>query len=166
MIDTYLFLPDNLMAVLYEEQKIIQSILDFPFKTAFPLFKTTNKTTNEPTNKANKNFKKIIVLPPIAHNGFIIRPCCEAESDLLKNKNKENQKNASTVSGFVLGNAGSKAERVISHLDILKKEAKTKKQVFETLSAKAWYYAEIDILKENNFGACDWMILKKFWVKP
>ncbi len=159
MIGTYLFLPDNLMAVLYEEQKIIQSILDFPFKTAFPSFKTTNKITN----KTTKNFKKIIVLPPVAHNGFIIRPCCESEGDLVINENSENQENASAVSGFVLGNARSEAEKVISQLDILKKKAK--KPVFETLRAKAWYYAEIDILNENNFGACDWMILKKSWLK-
>ncbi len=134
MIDTYLFLPDNLMAILYEEQKLIQTLLAFPFKMPFPMFKTTQK------------FSRLIVHPPIAVDGLIIRPCGESLTD-----------------AFILGDAKTEADFVIERLNDLK--AKSKKAVFTELTCKAWYYAEVDVKQAEQCSACEWTVLSKKWVK-
>ena len=64
-----LFLPDNLMAVLYEEQRLIQGILDFPFRKTIPLFKT------------KKDFDVLTVFPPVLSGTCVLRPCGSADSD-------------------------------------------------------------------------------------
>ncbi len=147
MIDTYLFLPDNLMAILYEEQRLIQTLLTIPFKTPFPMF------------KSSQEFSKLIIRPPIAVDGLIIRPSIEND----KYFTPENSKTKSFTAGFILGDAKSEADLVIEKLNSLK--AKSKKTVFSELTCKAWYYAEIDFKQAESDSACEWTVLSKKWVK-
>ncbi len=148
MIDSYLFLPDNLMAILYEEQKLIQSLLDFPFKMPFPMFKTTQK------------FSKLIVYPPIATDGLIIRPCAGSSCEHF---NDESPKLKNLTEGFILGDAKAEADSVMERLNELK--AQSKRAVFTELTCKAWYYAEVDFSQAEQDSACEWDILSKKWVK-
>ena len=62
MIETCIFLPDNLMTILYEEQKLIQSLLPFPFRNRIPVFNSKRK------------FDYIKIYPPI------VRPCNSPDS--------------------------------------------------------------------------------------
>ncbi len=144
MIDSYLFLPDNLMTVLYEEQKLIQSLLDFPFKTAFPMFKTV------------KTFSSLIVHPLVSVDGLIIRPCSESSEP------------KDFRDAFILGDAKNLAEEVLLKLDELKQtelKMHSKRLLFSTLKSKAWYYAEIDFTEDADRNFYEWQILNKTWVK-
>lgn len=131
----YLFLPDNLTTILYEEQKLIQSLLSFPFRNYFPYFQT------------EKKFDFIIIYPPIIYDGFIIRPC----NDVL------------LAEGFVLGRAGEYADYIIDNLDNLKK--KTDIPVFSILKCKSWYYADAEFTQSENNGTGNWIIKNKTWQK-
>lgn len=137
MKETCLFLPDNLMALLYEEQKLIQSLLPFPFRKTIPLFKTKEK------------FKSILICPPILCGSFIVRPCNSSDSF---------ERNG----GFVLGDARDKAESIILKLESLK--PKTKLPVFSEISCRSWYYADVEFHEEKS-GLCTWSIKNKLWQK-
>ncbi|UTC77635.1 hypothetical protein E4O04_06340 [Treponema sp. OMZ 799] len=137
MKETCLFLPDNLMTVLYEEQKLIQSLLDFPFRKTIPFFKTKEK------------FDSLTIYPPILHNSLIVRPCNSIDSFELNG-------------GFVLGNARDKAESIILKLESLK--PKTKLSVFSEISCRSWYYADVEFHEEKS-GLCTWSIKNKLWQK-
>ena len=130
-----LFLPDNLMAVLYEEQRLIHGILDFPFRKTIPLFKT------------KKDFDVLTVFPPRNCGGLIIRPCTKSKSD----------------EGFVLGNARESGLFVMSMLNTLKQSTKT--AVFECLRCKSWYYADVEITEDPETHLVTWSIKNKRWHK-
>ena len=137
MTETCLFLPDNLMTVLYEEQKLIQSLLPFPFRKAIPLF------------KAREKFNSLTIYPPILSDTLIVRPCNSPDSFELNG-------------GFVLGDAGDQAETIILKLESLK--LKTKLPVFSILNCRSWYYADVEF-KEEKSGLCTWSIKNKVWQK-
>ena len=137
MTETYLFLPDNLMAVLYEEQKLIQSLVSFPFRKTIPLFKT------------KKKFDFITIYPPILSGSLIVRPCNSPDS-------------FEANGGFILGDAGAKAKTVFLQLKNLKQ--KTIIPVFSILNCSSWYYADIEF-KEEKTGLCTWKIKNKLWQK-
>ncbi|UTD12798.1 hypothetical protein HO345_07280 [Treponema denticola] len=137
MTETYLFLPNNLMAVLYEEQKLIQSLVSFPFRKTIPLFKT------------KKKFDSITIYPPILSGSLIIRPCNSPDS-------------FETNGGFILGDAGAKAKTVFLQLENLKQ--KTNLPVFSILRCRSWYYADVEF-KEEKSGLCTWKIKNKLWQK-
>ncbi|WP_253719220.1 MULTISPECIES: hypothetical protein [unclassified Treponema] len=136
-METWLFLPDNLMAILYEEQKLIQSFLPFPFRNAIPFFKTKEK------------FESLAIYPPILSGSLIVRPCNSPDSF------EEN-------GGFVLGDAANEAENIILKLESLK--PKTKLPVFSILNCRSWYYADVEFNEEKN-GLCTWCIKNKVWQK-
>ena len=140
-----LFLPDNLFASIIEEQALFQSLLSFPFRKIFPVFKTRN------------NFTSIKIYPPLAINGFIVRVC---NIDLCKTKIKKGQK----VEGFVLGYAGRKAQYLIDEIPQLKRTAR--EATFSILSAKSWYFADVEYKKIKDsyvwkIGNAEWQKQKK-----
>lgn len=137
MTETCLFLPDNLMAVLYEEQKLIQSLLPFPFRKTIPLFKTMEK------------FDYLTIYPPILSDSLIVRPCNSPDS-------------FETNGGFILGDAGAKAKTIFLQLENLKQ--KTNLPVFSILRCRSWYYADVEF-KEEKSGLCTWKIKNKVWQK-
>ena len=137
MTETYLFLPDNLMAVLYEEQKLIQSLVSFPFRKTIPLFKT------------KKKFDFITIYPPILSGSLIVRPCNSPDS-------------FEANGGFILGDAGAKEKTVFLQLKNLKQ--KTILPVFSILNCSSWYYADVEF-KEEKTGLCTWKIKNKVWQK-
>lgn len=136
-METCLFLPDNLMAVLYEEQKLIQSLVSFPFRKTIPLFKT------------KKKFDSITIYPPILSGSLIVRSCNSSDSFEVNG-------------GFILGDAGAKAKTVFLQLENLKQ--KTSQPVFSILSCRSWYYADVEF-KEEKSGLCTWKIKNKLWQK-
>jgi len=137
MIETYLFLPDNLMAVLYEEQKLIQSLVSFPFRKTIPLFKT------------KKKFDSLKIYPPILSGSLLVRPCNSPDS-------------FETNGGFILGDARDKAETIFLQLESLKQ--KTNLPVFSILSCRSRYYADVEFEEEKS-GLCTWKIKNKVWQK-
>lgn len=137
-----LFLPDNLFASIIEEQALFQSLLDFPFRRLFPIFKTEN------------NFDSLNIYPPIAISGFIVRVC---NVDLSKTKVKKGMK----IEGFVLGYAADKAQYLINEIPKLKMRARQAK--FSILSSKSWYFANVEYKKEKNNYV--WKIGKPKWQK-
>ena len=137
MTETCLFLPDNLMAVLYEEQKLIQSLLFFPFRKTIPLFKT------------KKKFDYFTIYPPILSGPLLVRPCNSPDS-------------FEANGGFILGDAGAKAKTIFLQLENLKQ--KTNLPVFSILSCRSWYYADVEF-KEEKSGLCTWEIKNKVWQK-
>ncbi|MGF7107654.1 hypothetical protein [Treponema pedis] len=138
MIERCLFLPDNLMAILSEEQRLIQSLLNFPFRKTVPVFKTSQEHS------------LIEILPPVSHKGLIIRPCV--------NSFKFNE-----IEGFVLGQADSFADYILSQINNLK--LKTLTPVFTVLRCKAWYYADFDFFEDETSGLCRWTVQNKVWKK-
>lgn len=137
MTETCLFLPDNLMAVLYEEQKLIQSLLPFPFRKTIPLFKT------------KKKFDSLTIYPPILSGHLLVRPCNSPDS-------------FEANSGFILGDAGENAKTIFLQLENLKQ--KTNLPVFSILRCRSWYYADVEF-KEEKSGLCTWKIKNKVWQK-
>ena len=137
MTETCLFLPDNLMAVLYEEQKLIQSLLPFPFRKTIPLFKTREK------------FESLTIYPPILSGHLLVRPCNSPDS-------------FEANGGFILGDAGAKAKTIFLQLENLKQ--KTNLPVFSILRCRSWYYADVEFKEEKN-GLCTWKIKNKVWQK-
>ena len=133
-----LFLPDNLMACMLEEQCLFQSLLQKPFRRIFPLFKTDSV------------FEKVVIYPPIAIKGYIVRPC---NVNVMKN-GFEGQK----LEGFVLGYAGNEAGRLIKEIPRLK--AKSRLKTFEALSSKSWYFADVFIKDKTS-----WTITNIRWQK-
>jgi hypothetical protein len=125
-----LFLPDNLMACMLEEQCLFQSLIKKPFRHIFPVFKTDNI------------FDKVVIYPPVAINGYIIRLC---NFDITK-KSFNGQK----LEGFVLGYAGKQASNLISEIPRLK--AKSRLKTFEMLSPKSWYFADIFIKNGTSWA--------------
>ena len=130
-----LFLPDNLMAVLYEEQRLIQGLLNFPFRKMIPLFKT------------EKDFEPVTVFPPVLSGTCVLRPCGSADSD----------------EGFILGDARSEGPYIMSMLDTLKQATKTR--VFSTLHCKSRYYADVEITEEPETNLVIWTVKNKGWHK-
>ncbi len=145
MIERCLFLPDNLTALLYEEQKLIQNLLDFPFRNTIPFFKT------------EKEFTSLAILPPLQKNGFIIRPCIDYLSckDIVE-KDME-------INGFVLGNAGKYADIVLAEIANLKKQ--TKLSIFTKQECRSWYYADVEIKKAESSELYYCIIRNKVWKK-
>ncbi len=137
MTETCLFLPDNLMAVLYEEQKLIQSLVSFPFRKTIPLFKTIEK------------FDSLTIYPPILSGSLIVRPCNSSDS-------------FETNGGFILGDARDEAETIFLQFENLKQ--KTSLPVFSILRCRSWYYADVEF-KEEKSGLCTWKIKNKVWQK-
>ena len=137
MTETCLFLPDILMAVLYEEQKLIQSLLPFPFRKTIPLFKT------------KKKFDSLTIYPPILSDSLLVRPCNSPDSF---------EANGS----FILGDAGENAKTIFLQLENLKQ--KTNLPVFSILRCRSWYYADVEF-KEEKSGLCTWKIKNKVWQK-
>lgn len=137
MTETCLFLPDNLMAVLYEEQKLIQSLLPFPFRKTIPLFKTMEK------------FDYLTIYSPILSGSLIVRPCNFPDP-------------FEANGGFILGDARNEAETIFLQLESLKQ--KTDLPVFSILSCRSWYYADVEF-KEEKSGLCTWKIKNKVWQK-
>ena len=137
MTETCLFLPDNLMAVLYEEQKLIQSLVSFPFRKTIPLFKTIEK------------FDSLTIYPPILSGSLLVRPCNSPDS-------------FEANGGFILGDAGAKAKTIFLQLESLKQ--KTDLSVFSILRCRSWYYADVEF-KEEKSGLCTWKIKNKVWQK-
>ena len=137
MTETCLFLPDNLMAGLYEEQKLLQSLLPFPFRKTIPLFKT------------KKKFDFITIYPPILSGSLIVRPCNSPDS-------------FEANGGFILGDAREKARIIFLKLESLKQ--KTNLPVFSILSCRSWYYANVEFNEEKS-GLCTWEIKNKVWQK-
>ena len=137
MMETCLFLPDNLMAVLYEEQKLIQSLLPFPFRKIIPLFKTMEK------------FDYLTIYPPILSDSLIVRPCNSSDS-------------FETNGGFILGDARDEAETIFLQFENLKQ--KTSLPVFSILRCRSWYYADVEF-KEEKSGLCTWNFKNKLWQK-
>lgn len=145
MIERCVFLPDNIMALLYEEQKLIQSLLDFPFRNTIPFFKT------------EKEFASIAVLPPVQQNGFIIRPCIDFIScKYITDKNMDTK-------GFVLGNAEKYADTVIAKIENLKE--RTKLPVFTKRECRSWYYADVEIKTPQSSELYYCLIRNKIWKK-
>ena len=136
-METCLFLPDNLMAVLYEEQKLIQSLVSFPFRKTIPLFKTIEK------------FDSLTIYPPILSGSLIVRPCNSSDS-------------FETNGGFILGDARDEAETIFLQFENLKQ--KTSLPVFSILRCRSWYYADVEF-KEEKSGLCTWKIKNKVWQK-
>ena len=136
-METCLFLPDNLMAVLYEEQKLIQSLVSFPFRKTIPLFKTIEK------------FDSLTIYPPILSGSLLVRPCNSPDS-------------FEANGGFILGDAGAKAKTIFLQLESLKQ--KTDLSVFSILRCRSWYYADVEF-KEEKSGLCTWKIKNKVWQK-
>ena len=137
MTETCLFLPDNLMAVLYEEQKLIQSLVSFPFRKTIPLFKT------------KKKFDSLTIYPPIFSGSLIVRPCNSSDS-------------FETNGGFILGDARDEAETIFLQFENLKQ--KTSLPVFSILRCRSWYYADVEF-KEEKSGLCTWNFKNKLWQK-
>ncbi|MGI5065281.1 hypothetical protein [Treponema putidum] len=137
MAETCIFLPDNLMTILYEEQKLIQSLLPFPFRKIIPIFKTREK------------FDSLIIYPPILSGSLIVRPCNSPDS-------------FEANGGFILGDAGAKAKTIFLQLENLKQ--KTNLPVFSILSCRSRYYADVEF-KEEKSGLCTWKIKNKVWQK-
>ena len=137
MTETCLFLPDNLMAVLYEEQKLIQSLLPFPFRKTIPLFKTMEK------------FDYLTIYPPILSGSLIVRPCNFPDP-------------FEANGGFILGDARNEAETIFLQLESLRQ--KTSLPVFSILSCRSWYYADVEFEEEKS-GLCSWSIKNKLWQK-
>lgn len=135
MTETCLFLPDNLMAVLYEEQKLIQSLVSFPFRKTIPLFKT------------KKKFDYLTIYPPILSGSLIVRPCNSPDS-------------FEANGGFILGDAREEAKTVFLQLENLKQ--KTSLPVFSILSCRSRYYADVEFEEEKS-GLCTWKIKNKVW---
>ena len=133
-----LFLPDNLMACMLEEQSLFQRLLGEPFRRIFPIFKT------------DSDFEKIIIYPPIALKGYIVRLC---------NVNVvENHLNKQKFEGFVLGFAGKQAQHLITEIPKLKEKSRLK--TFEVLSSKSWYFADVHIKYKTS-----WIIKNIKWQK-
>lgn len=125
------------MTILYEEQKLIQSVLNFPFRKTFPIFQTS------------ETFSSLIIYPPVEKNGFVIRPV---------NSNTPIE----STDGFVLGELrNTDFINIANRFDILK--LKTKQPVFSILTCNVWYYADVDF--SENGGASVWTIRNKSWNK-
>lgn len=136
-----LFLPDNLFSSIIEEQLLFSRLTSKPFRKIFPIFKT------------NSNFESITIYPPIALKGFIVRLCnLDVSLDVPKDKKLE---------GFVLGYAGEKAQHLIERIDELK--ALARKATFGIISAKSWYFA--DVQYEKKGGNLIWTIEGIEWQK-
>lgn len=128
-----LFLPDNLMACMLEEQCLFQSLLRKPFRRIFPIFKTDSV------------FEKVIIYPPVAIKGYIVRLC---NVDITKESfNKQKPE------GFVLGFAGEKARHLIAEIPHLK--VRTRLKTFEVLSSKSWYFADVCIKNQTCWSIKD-----------
>ncbi|UTY34868.1 hypothetical protein E4N74_03110 [Treponema putidum] len=125
------------MTILYEEQKLIQSLLPFPFRKIIPIFKTREK------------FDSLIIYPPILSGSLIVRPCNSPDS-------------FEANGGFILGDAGAKAKTIFLQLENLKQ--KTNLPVFSILSCRSRYYADVEF-KEEKSGLCTWKIKNKVWQK-
>ncbi len=136
-----LFLPDNLMSSMQEEQCLFQSLTTRPFRKIFPIFKTEN------------SFTSITIYPPIAIKGYIVRPCNIDTSCILTKSEK--------IEGFMLGYAGNKAKALIEEIPNLIPKARLTK--FKTLSSKSWYFAQIKY--KNNNGNLTWQIQNIKWQK-
>lgn len=136
-----LFLPDNLFALLIEEQGLFQKLTTLPFRKVFPIFKTDN------------NFESIKIYPPIAIKGYIVRPC---NFDPLEKRDE-----MAHIEGFVLGRAGERSEELIGDIPHLKSIARN--ATFEVISAKSWYFADVRYKKTKD--GIIWQIGKKQWSK-
>lgn len=139
MIERSLFLPENLMTILYEEQKLFQSLCTFPFRKTIPFFITS------------KEFSHIMVLPPIQKNDYIIRPCVDPIKDY---KNESD--------GFILGKVKDKAF-LIDKIEKLK--LKTTLPVFTKIECHSWYYADIEYTDNNKTELSYCRIYNKKWHK-
>ena len=126
------------MSSILEEQCLFQSLIKKPFRRIFPIFKT------------NSVFEKVVIYPPVAIKGYIVRPC---NVDLRKNGF-----NGQKIEGFMLGYAGKEAHRLILEIPSLKKKSRLK--TFEVLSSKSWYFADVYI-KDNT----SWTIENIKWQK-
>lgn len=138
MIESCIFLPDNLMTILYEEQKLIQSLLPFPFRNTIPLF------------TSHQEFDYIKIYPPILSGSLIVRPCNSPDS-------------FETNGGFILGDARDKSNKILLQLESLKQ--KTRLPVFSILSCRSWYCAEVEFNIDKKSGLCTWSIKNKVWKK-
>lgn len=133
-----LFLPDNLMSSMLEEQSLFQSLTKKPFRRIFPIFKT------------NSNFEKVVIYPPVAIKGYIIRLCnVDVTKDSFDYKKLE---------GFVLGFAGKDASALITEIPHLKTKSRLK--TFEILCSKSWYFADVFVKNKIN-----WTIKNIQWQK-
>ena len=128
-----LFLPDNLMACMLEEQSLFQSLIKRPFRRIFPIFKT------------NSMFEKIVIYPPIAIKGYVVRLC---NFDVRKN-----HLDGQRLEGFVLGFAGSEASHLITEIPNLKEKSRLK--TFEVMSSKSWYFANVYIKDRTSWTIKD-----------
>ena len=137
-----LFLPDNLFASIIKEQALFQSLLTFPFRKIFPIFRTEH------------DFNSVKIYPPVALRGYIVRVC---NVDLSCTKLEKGQK----LEGFVLGYAGERAKYLIDEMPILR--AKKKGIIFSSLSSKSWYFA--DVKYKKIAGSYLWKIGNKQWCK-
>lgn len=134
-----LFLPDNLMSIMYEEQKILQSELSEPFRKTIPFFRT------------DKNFKTIKIYPPIFINGNIIRPC----------NFEENQ--TQNIEGFILGQTDYFANEAFFKLKIEQLKKKSRFKIFSILTSRSWYFADFECHAEKEVYS--WKISNIKWQK-
>jgi len=136
-----LFLPDNLFASIIEEQGLFQSLTDKVFRQILPLFKT------------NKDFASILIYPPIAVKGYIVRPCNVDVGKIVEKGAK--------LEGFVLGFGGEEASYLIEQIPYLKQKARI--ATFSHITSKSWYFADVKYKKtENGFI---WKINNIQWQK-
>ena len=136
-----LFLPDNLFASIIEEQALFSRLLNRPFRKIFPIFKTNN------------NFDSITIYPPTALKGYIVR-LCNVNPSLMSGKKEK-------IEGFVLGYAGEEAQHLINEIGNLKTLAK--EATFEVITAKSWYFADVQYKKVN--GNLIWSVSGAEWSK-
>ena len=136
-----LFLPDNLFASIIEEQTLFSQIIQKPFRKIFPIFKT------------NDDFESIIIYPPIALKGFIVRLCNINPAFVIAKNTK--------LQGFVLGYAGEDAQYLIKKIPSLKNIAK--EATFSIISPKSWYFADVQYRKIK--GNLIWNIEGMEWAK-
>jgi len=136
-----LFLPDNLFASIIEEQTLFSHIASKPFRKIFPIFKT------------NSHFDSLTIYPPIALKGFIVRLCNVSPSSIISTQEK--------LEGFILGYAGEEAQSLIREIPSLK--TLTKNNTFNTISAKSWYFADVQYKKIK--GNLIWSVSEKQWEK-
>jgi len=136
-----LFLPDNLFASIIEEQSLFQSLTNKVFRRIFPLFKT------------NKDFASILIYPPVAIKGYIVRPCNVDVGKMIENDVR--------IEGFVLGFGGEEASYLIEQIPYLKQKART--ATFSHITSKSWYFADVKCKKTE--GSFVWKIKNIQWKK-
>ncbi|CEM63097.1 hypothetical protein DWQ65_06485 [Treponema phagedenis] len=122
-------LPGNLLSVLYEEQRLFQTLIESQFRKMPPFLKYEKRY--------DQSVLKISA--PELRDGYLIRQCSMQGEKLSE--------------CFVLGFGGVHAEKLIKTMPELKAQSKVQ-NIFLPLQCSNWRLAKVELTHYGTYGIC------------